>query len=304
MLSLLTQILPQAFAWPDGVENTEATPTDGGQTSGNEANGQPQESGKVEFSPEQQATLQRIIDKTLAKGIQRGQQQLLGELGIEPDDLPTIKERLVSLKDEDGNDDEEDTEDPQASTGRRTKAQEMEEQWQRRLEQIQKQSEARVAALQEQIEKQREIASSKAIDAELSATLSGFQFAETVDPVEVRNLLKTHIQVDDAMNPVVVDADGNPRLGPTGENLTVQDFVSQWLNERKHYLAPGRSGAGSSSVGTTNTSNPLAQAMANYQPGAIREVLSADPELRQQLRDLLTPSADVNPFAKARMSES
>jgi len=311
LLDTLTRLPFMVAAWPDGAENTESS-TDGSQNTGNTSQSDAaagttdaptdgaQSSGKVEFSPEQQVKIQEIIDRTLAKGIQRGQQQLLQELGLAAADLPTIKEVLASLENED--EDAEDTPDESQSrdTSRKNSKTSAEDEWQQRLEQLQRQAESRIEALQQQLQRQQEIAANEKINSALSTALSRFPLAETVDPGEIRALLQEKTRVDEQMNLYIVDEEDNPRLNMNGENLSVDEYVESWLNQRKHYLARGRGGAGSSSVTGTSPPNPLQLALANYQPGAVREALAGNEELRQQLRDLLTPSSDVNPFAKAQ----
>lgn len=314
LLDILTRWPLEAFAWPDGADNTDA-PTDGSQktesasqqtpaadTTNAQTDGAQTSGAKVEFSPEQQAKIQEIIDRTLAKGIQRGQQQLLQELNLTPDDLPALKEALAAVDADDDEGDDE-PEPPTQRTSRRNSKASPEEEWQQRLEQLQRQAESRIEALQQQLQRQQEIAAGEKINSALSTALSRFQLAETVDPGEIRALLRESIRVDDQMNLYIVDEEGNPRLNMNGENLGVDEYVASWLNQRKHYLARGRGGAGSSSVTGASPPNPLQLAMANYQPGAVRDALANNEELRQQLRDLLTPASDVNPFAKAQQDE-
>lgn len=264
-----------------------------------EASGEPAENGgasdetentvekkpqSIEFTAAQQATLQTIVDKTLAKGIERGRKQFMEDLGLSPDDLPKLKGLLTAKPDK-------------AAESKAVAGNGDEGEWQKRFEKIQETTASETQAMREEIKKQRQIAGDKAIDAELSAELSKYQLADTVSAMEIRSLLKQKVVVDDSLNPIVQEPDGTRPLNARGDFVNVSEFISTFFSERPHYLARSRGGAGSSSVmGTTSRQIDLGD-LSQLRPGDLSQRLQMEPQLLEQIKKLVMPTTDINPFA-------
>ena len=72
---------------------------------------------------------------------------------------------------------------------------------------------------------------------------------DVMDISEVTTLLRGNIRPDEDGTPIVVNADGSPRLNlnatPT-RPMTIAELITDWLKTRPHHLrASGRQGAGS-----------------------------------------------------------
>jgi len=82
------------------------------------------------------------------------------------------------------------------------------------------------------------------IDEQLVNTASSLK---AINPNEVKALLRDKLKLNDSGSVEVVSENGTPRYNDKGEPMSVQDFVSEYLNNNPHHLAATPSGTGSQS---------------------------------------------------------
>lgn len=82
------------------------------------------------------------------------------------------------------------------------------------------------------------------IDEQLVNTASNLK---AINPNEVKALLRNSLKLNDSGNVEVVSENGTPRYNDKGEPLTVQEFVSEYLNNNPHHLSATPKGTGSES---------------------------------------------------------
>jgi len=82
------------------------------------------------------------------------------------------------------------------------------------------------------------------IDEQLVNTASNLK---AINPNEVKALLRDKLKLNDSGSVEVVSDNGTPRYNDKGEPMSVQDFVSEYLNNNPHHLAATPSGTGSQS---------------------------------------------------------
>lgn len=284
----------------DGSQNTANAGTETAKTSG------------TEFTPEQQVTIQGIVDRTLIKGRKQGSGNILGNLGIDSSEVDSIKGLIAELKasgdnispNSDGTEGTTEEQSTSQSEKKLTKAEQETQQWQARFQALQTETTRQHEELQAKLQKQHDIAANSTIDAALSTALSGFQLAESVRPDEILLTLKQSVKVDDNMLPMIVDPDGNPKLDASGENLSVDAYVRNYMTERPHNLAPeGRSGSGANSVSQLGSNSIFGDVdLNNFRPGQIKDALESNPDALKMLQDVLKPKSDINPFALAKQN--
>lgn len=62
--------------------------------------------------------------------------------------------------------------------------------------------------------------------------------ARSVNPEQVRTLLKPYIRVNEDGEPEVIDDRGQVRYNDAGHPVSIDDFVTGWLNENPHFVQP------------------------------------------------------------------
>ena len=70
-----------------------------------------------------------------------------------------------------------------------------------------------------------------------------------VNAGQVMKLLSSSVAMDEAGEAVVVDGDGDRRVGATGEFVSVENFVVEFLQENPHMVSPAAAVSGSGCVG-------------------------------------------------------
>lgn len=79
------------------------------------------------------------------------------------------------------------------------------------------------------------------------ALISASSSAKAVNPEHVSQLLRSSVRLSDDGSVTVVDGSGNARFTDTGDPLTVNDLVEEFLNANSYFRVAGPSGAGSTS---------------------------------------------------------
>ena len=164
---------------------------------------------KVEFSPEQQAKVQGLIDDAYKRAFAKAGDGNLATIKA------AVEAELAALKAGDG------------------KGKESEE----------------VKTLTAALDKLKaDLAKKDARELDDSIFKEVAKF-NVMDISEVTTLLRGNIKPDEDGTPIVVNADGSPRLNlnatPT-RPMTISEFITDWLKTRPHHVkASGRQGAGS-----------------------------------------------------------
>lgn len=73
-----------------------------------------------------------------------------------------------------------------------------------------------------------------------------------VKPTQVRDLLRSYVQLDEEGNTVVVDNTGKVKYTDKGKPLSVEDLVQNFLNENPHFVSATPTTTNSKSNITTN----------------------------------------------------
>jgi hypothetical protein len=60
----------------------------------------------------------------------------------------------------------------------------------------------------------------------------------SVNPEQVKSLLKSQVRMNDSGEVEVLDANGSVQYNDKGEMLAVDDFVRSWLDQNPHFVSP------------------------------------------------------------------
>ena len=78
-----------------------------------------------------------------------------------------------------------------------------------------------------------------------------------INPGQVVQLIKEQVKLNDAGDVEVVDKNGAPRYAESGDLLSCDIFVSEFLKENSHFVLSGPSGSGSKSNTQTQGLTPV-----------------------------------------------
>jgi len=76
-----------------------------------------------------------------------------------------------------------------------------------------------------------------------SSLTDAAQKHHAVNPGQVMRLLSDSVSMDDAGEAIVVDSAGERRIGDSGEFITVEDLVVEFLRENPHMVSPAAASA-------------------------------------------------------------
>lgn len=197
----------------------------GGGSGGNDdppADDDPSGGGGPTTQPQgfSQEDIDAIVEKRLARERQKYESQL-SELGFESfDDIKELKEREKK---------------------RRREELEKKEKYKQLLEETQQEKDQQISELQQQLNQiqnnyHRERAQRRLIEA---ANEAG-----ALKPRQIARLLEDRIRLEDGRVQVVGE-DGSPRITKSGDDMTPEELVVEFLNENDHFKrAAGGRGAG------------------------------------------------------------
>lgn len=202
----------------------------GGQDNagGNNGNGNQDNAGKVSFLPEQQARVQELIDEAYRKAYAKATQGR-----DNGDKVAALEAEIAKLKAGKGAaDGQQGAQSGQGDT-----------EWKKAFDQFRTESETklkdyegRLAGLNE--EKKR------------SAILSAVSKHNVVDADAASRLIWNDIRVDDNGTLTVQGDSGQPRISKSGQPMTVDEFIGEWLSGKPYLLrSAGSQGAGSHGAG-------------------------------------------------------
>ena len=78
-----------------------------------------------------------------------------------------------------------------------------------------------------------------------------------INPEQVVRLVKDQVKLNDAGDVEVVDKNGTPRYAESGELLTVDNLVKEFLDSNPHFISAGPSGSGAKSNTQTDGVKPV-----------------------------------------------
>ena len=78
-----------------------------------------------------------------------------------------------------------------------------------------------------------------------------------INPEQVVRLVKDQVKLNDAGDVEVVDKNGTPRYAESGEPLTVDMLVKEFLDTNPHFISAGPSGSGAKSNTQTDGVKPV-----------------------------------------------
>lgn len=177
------------------------------------------DSGKVIFSPEQQAKLQTLIDDTYKKALLKGTESGNAQTEKLHADIKALEEKLAGKgKDKSSNDEV-------------TKA----------IEELNTKHAEEMKEVVGQLSNMNE-------GNKRSAILSAVAKHNVIDASQITNLVWNNIEITDAGEIVVKGEGGSPKIDINngGAPMTIDTFVEGWLKENPHHLrASGSAGGGS-----------------------------------------------------------
>ena len=89
------------------------------------------------------------------------------------------------------------------------------------------------------------------------AIISSSAKYKAISPAQISQLIKSQVRLNEAGDVEVVDKNGTPRYAESGELLTVDSLVKEFLDSNPHHLSAGPSGSGSKSNTQTEGIAPV-----------------------------------------------
>ena len=89
------------------------------------------------------------------------------------------------------------------------------------------------------------------------AIISSSAKYKAISPAQISQLIKSQVKLNDAGDVEVVDKNGTPRYAESGELLTVDNLVKEFLDSNPHFISAGPSGSGSKSNTQTQGIAPV-----------------------------------------------
>ncbi len=109
---------------------------------------------------------------------------------------------------------------------------------------------ARMAELEGEITRLRGVLAETRVDRELVWAAAS---QHAINPAQVAHLMKDKVRLDDDLEPVVVNAQGDRQFDRYGRPVAVADAVRTFLEENPHLVRPSTALAGGGSGGTDAT---------------------------------------------------
>ena len=78
-----------------------------------------------------------------------------------------------------------------------------------------------------------------------------------ISPEQVVQLVKSFVKLNDTGDVEVVDKNGAPRYAESGEPLSIDNFVKEWLDSNPHFISAGPQGSGAKSNTQTQGITPV-----------------------------------------------
>ena len=107
------------------------------------------------------------------------------------------------------------------------------------------------------------------VDNELISSASKYK---AINPEQVVRLVKDQVKLNDTGDVEVVDKNGTPRYAESGELLTVDNLVKEFLDTNPHFISAGPSGSGAKSNTQTEGIAPVDISKLDMKDPAQRQV--------------------------------
>ena len=95
---------------------------------------------------------------------------------------------------------------------------------------------------------------------------------KAINPAQVVQLIKSQVKLNDTGDVEVVDKNGTPRYAESGELLTVDNLVKEFLDTNPHFISAGPSGSGAKSNTQTEGIAPVDISKLDMKDPAQRQV--------------------------------
>ena len=95
---------------------------------------------------------------------------------------------------------------------------------------------------------------------------------KAINPAQVVQLIKSQVRLNEAGDVEVVDKNGTPRYAESGELLTVDNLVKEFLDTNPHFISAGPSGSGAKSNTQTEGIAPVDISKLDMKDPAQRQV--------------------------------
>jgi hypothetical protein len=118
------------------------------------------------------------------------------------------------------------------------------------------------------------------------ALLNSASRHKAINPDQVVRLVKDKVRLNDAGDVEVIGDNGTPRYTDSGELMTVDAYVNEFLSQNTHFVQAGPSGSGS----TSNTNNKSVQEID------ISKLDLNNPEHRRMYKEMRQKSANNPKF--------
>lgn len=210
--------------------NTGGENLDGGDSTNNGAAKE-----KVEFSSEQQAKVQAIVDDATRRAYQKANDESKTH-------MEKVGSQIQALEDE-----------LDAQKKKATKNPDGVDESKKVIDQLNKDK----ADLEDKMHADSESYKNERKTTSLYAAI-GKQDVQDIESIVT--LLRNNIDIDEE-GKLIVKGDGGPRLNKHGDPIKIDEYVEEWLHERPHFLKGSNGGAGSN--GSMGGSGKVKQDLSN-----------------------------------------
>ena len=104
------------------------------------------------------------------------------------------------------------------------------------------------------------------------AIISSSAKYKAISPAQISQLIKSQVRLNEAGDVEVVDKNGTPRYAESGELLTVDNLVKEFLDTNPHFISAGPSGSGAKSNTQTEGIKPVDISKLDMKDPAQRQV--------------------------------
>lgn len=184
----------------------------------------------AEFTPEQQAKLQELINDAFGKGASKAEKAQAAR-------IQQLEAELAKLKTPKPQDKPQDK--PEGKTYTQAELQEL-------LAQRDEEYKPKLTAAEERV--------TKLLEKERSAAIIGAAAkANAIDPEDVALLVGRFVTHDEDGSVVVLGERGTPRLNAKGESMSVEEFVKSYVDSKPHLKRGSNTPGVGSTTDNTNT---------------------------------------------------
>ena len=217
----------------------------GGSQQANQQTTEAPKKAAVEFSNDQQQLLEAKINEAFGRGAAKAERELTAKIAELESQL---KAKAEQPKAESAGKSYSDDDLKKAIAARETELKGL-------LEQTQKDSQTKLSAAEQRI--------AALLDKDKTAAIvTAAAKANAIDPSDVVALVGGMVHHGDDGSLVVLNEQGQPKLGKNGDPMTVEDFVATYLAAKPHLVR----GANTGGAGSRTANNPNFTTTSNKRP--------------------------------------